>query len=83
MVQTSEQDLESSAGSGGGTGIYGQGSNGAGGYGTGSTAAGKGGSGGQDAQNTDMISTQPGGWDLVVEEHKHMQFSLHRKIPII
>ena len=59
---TSEQDLESSAGSGGGTGIYGQGSNGAGGYGTGSTAAGKGGSGGQDAQNTDMISTQPGGW---------------------
>ena len=59
---TSEQDLESSAGSGGGTGVYGQGSNGAGGYGTGSTAAGKGGSGGQDAQNTDMISTQPGGW---------------------
>ena len=59
---TSEQDLESSAGSGGGTGVYGQGSNGAGGYGTGSNAAGKGGSGGQDAQNTDMISTQPGGW---------------------
>ena len=45
---TNENTLFSAAGSGGGTGVYGQGSNGAGGYGLGVTAVGKGGSGGQD-----------------------------------